>query len=82
MMRFTGHSVTDLMDLQLGLTELKAIGFSHQDLYSLGLTEEMCRPPSIYALLLTGLQSFSDGSQYGNDEDDDDGGSDEADYYL
>jgi len=38
MMRLAGYSVTDLMDLQLGLTELNEIGFSQKDLYELGLT--------------------------------------------
>lgn len=72
MMRETGYSVTDLMDLQLGLSELNAIGFSQEDLYELGLTEEMSRSQSIYASLLTGLQSSC-----GNDDNDD-----EHAYYL
>jgi len=67
MMRLAGYSVTDLMDLQLGLTELNEIGFSQKDLYELGLTEDMSKPWSIYALLLDGLQSVE--QHGGNDED-------------
>lgn len=85
MMRSVGYSVTDLMDLQLGLTELTAIGFSQEDLYEIGLTEEMSRSPSIYASLLVGLQNAGGGNDNGNDDDncnEEEGEEEEAGYYL
>ena len=74
-MRDAGYNCADLMDLQLGWPELKAIGFDETDLYQqLGLTAEMSRPPSIYAKLLVGLRRDEE-----EEEEDDDG--DDV-YYL
>ena len=49
MVRGLGYGATDLMDLQMGSSELRAIGFSVEDLYEMGLTYEMTQSDSIYA---------------------------------
>ena len=54
-----GYCLTDLFDLQLGLPELKEVGFSTSQLIKMDLTDEMRRPMSLYAPMFRGFEGWA-----------------------